>query len=363
MVTPRYLPHIGGVELHVEQVARRLAERDIDVTVLATDPSRTLPPLEEVDGVRIRRVPAWPKRRDYYLALGVYAEIAGGRWDIVHVQSYHTVVAPLAMLAARRSRIPYVVTFHGGGHSSAFRRRLRPMQLSLLRPLLARAGLLVALTPFEVEHYSKVLRLPRERFVIVPNGSDLPRPAGPVPSRDPALIASLGRLERYKGHHRVIAALPHVLRARPDARLWLAGTGPYEADLRKLADRLDVSRRVEIRAVPIEDRAALAARLSRVSVAVSLSEFETQPIGVLEAIALGCHTVVADAPGLRQLAAAGLTRAVAIDSRPEVIAAAILDELGRPPVDEPLVLPTWDECAERLAQVYESVADPVMAAA
>ena len=33
--------------------------------------------------------------------------------------------------------------------------------------------------------------------------------------RDPDLIASPGRLERYKGHDRVIAALPHILAHRP----------------------------------------------------------------------------------------------------------------------------------------------------
>ena len=73
-------------------------------------------------------------------------------------------------------RIPYVVTFHAGGHSSRLRHRLRPLQLSLVRPLLARADRLIALAPFEIEHYATRLRVPPDRFALISNGSDLPRP-------------------------------------------------------------------------------------------------------------------------------------------------------------------------------------------
>src|SRR5512147_2912812 len=118
MVTPRYFPFMGGVENHVYEVARRLARLGVDITVLTTDTSGQLPADELVDGIKIKRVRAWPAQRDYYFAPGIYRFIRGGRWDIVHVQSYHTLVAPLAMFAARQARIPYVLTFHGGGHSS-----------------------------------------------------------------------------------------------------------------------------------------------------------------------------------------------------------------------------------------------------
>src|SRR5262249_55524255 len=157
---------------------------------------------------------------------------------------------------ALRAGIPYVATFHGGGHSSRLRTRLRGTQLRLLRPLLARAQALVAVAPFEVDHYGEALDLPRSRFVLIPNGADLPAPTtarAAAPGRPP-LIASVGRLERYKGHHHVIAALPNVLERRPDARLWIAGSGPYEAKLETLAERLGVRDRVDIHAVPANER-------------------------------------------------------------------------------------------------------------
>jgi glycosyltransferase involved in cell wall biosynthesis len=352
MVTPRYLPLVGGVELHVDQVSRRLAASGMEITILTTDPTATLPAHERVNGIAVRRVRAWPANRDYYFAPDIWMEISRGDWDIVHVQSFHTLVAPLAMLAARRSRIPYVVTFHAGGHSSSLRNALRPVQLALMRPLLARANCLIALASFEIDQYASPLRVPPERFVLIPNGSDLPGPGtfASVPG-EPALIASVGRLERYKGHHRVVAALPHVLRRRPEARLWLAGTGPYERSLRQLAESLGVSERVEIRAVPIEEREQMAHELSRVKVVVNLSEFETQPIAALEALALGCRLIVADTPGLRPLADESLARSVPLASSPEHVAAAVLEEMDRP-APAPPKLPTWDDCAERHLALY-----------
>ena len=40
MVTPRYFPYVGGVETHVYEVARRLADVGVEVTVLTKRLSR-----------------------------------------------------------------------------------------------------------------------------------------------------------------------------------------------------------------------------------------------------------------------------------------------------------------------------------
>ena len=53
------------------------------------------------------------------------------------------------MLAARRARIPYLVTFHTGGHSSGARNRMRNVQWRALGPLLRGAAGAVAVSRFE----------------------------------------------------------------------------------------------------------------------------------------------------------------------------------------------------------------------
>ena len=241
MVTPRSPLEVGGVQRYVWEVCSRLVGRGVEVEVLCADPGAKRARTETRDGLRIRSVPAWPANRDWCFAPGIWREIEPDRWDLIHVQSYHTFVPPLAMSRALKVGTPYCVTFHGGGHSSRLRNEARALQWRALRPLLARAVALVAVARFEIDLYGRALRVPRERFRLIPNGTDLELDPGADASPNGSVLATIGRLERYKGHQRVIDALPYVLEARPDARLLVVGTGPYEPELRRHAadDRID----------------------------------------------------------------------------------------------------------------------------
>ena len=357
MVTPRSPLEQGGVERHVMEVSRRMAAAGVHVEVLCTDPELDATKTEVRDGVRIRTVRAWPRGRDWYLAPGIWREMGREKWDLVHVQSYHTLVAPLAMLRALTLRVPYVVTFHGGGHSSEVRNRSRGLQMRLLRPLLRRAARLVAIARFEVEEYGAALGVPPERWAFIPNGTDLSFSDAGLAEREPEVptLASVGRLERYKGHHRVLAAFPHVLEREPRARLLIVGKGPYEDDLRRQAEELGVVGQVEITSVPSDDPGGMAALLGRVSLVVLMSEFESHPLVALEAAAARRRLLVAEAGGLREIAEDGFGRGIPLDSTPEQIAAAALEELEKPLPQRSPSLASWDECATALLDLYGSL--------
>jgi glycosyltransferase involved in cell wall biosynthesis len=87
-----------------------------------------------------------------------------------------------------------------------------------------------------------------------------------------------------------------------------------------------------------------------------LSEYETQPLGILEAIALGRPALVADTTGLHEIAAQGLARAIPVNSSPQAIAWAVLHSLNHPSTPKSLALPTWDECAAKLVALYQTIA-------
>jgi glycosyltransferase involved in cell wall biosynthesis len=227
----------------------------------------------------------------------------------------------------------------------------------LLRPLLSHAQRLIALAQFEIDFWSKQLGLPIDRFVCIPNGADLPRftRSNEQLSADRTLIASVGRLERYKGHQRIMAALPYIIEEHPNVHLWIAGVGPFESALRDLAKKLKICDHVDIRAIPASERVRMAEELSQAALVVLLSEYETHPIAVLEAVALGRPTLVAATSGLSELAGRGWVKAIPLNSTPRQVAEAVLQQLHQPLVPPRISLPTWDDCANKLYALYQQV--------
>jgi glycosyltransferase involved in cell wall biosynthesis len=360
ITTTRYFPDLGGIETHIYEVLKRLSKNSaFEFTLLTTDLSGKLPPEEVIDGVNVIRVPAWPRNRDYYLAPRIPAIISEpGRWDLVHCQGIHNAVPLFSMLAARRAKIPYMVTFHTGGHSQHLRNLLRSTQWRVLGPLLRGASRLISVSRFEAESMARHAHLGGKQVTIIRNGGTLPpRPDGTV--LQPGLIVSSGRLERYKGHHKVIEALPDVIRAVPEARVRILGSGPYEAELRTLAERLGVADRVEITSIPPADRTAMSRALAEASVIAAMSEYEAHPVGVMEALSIGRPVVGFDVAGIGELVAEGWVHGVSPKDSPAGIAREIVAAMGTSASVDPATLPTWDTCAAQLGEVYAEMSERI----
>jgi glycosyltransferase involved in cell wall biosynthesis len=355
MIATRCQPEIGGIESHVAEVAGRVAARGFDLEVLTTDRSGSLPRHERLDGYVVRRFRAYPAGRDWYFSPGLFWAALRGRYDLVHVQGIHTLVPPLAMLAAILRRTPFVLTFHTGGNSSAFREKARRTQFRLLSPLLRRAHTLIGVSLYEARRFEEIMGLPPGAITVVRNGGSLPAaPATLQP--EPGLVVSVGRLERYKGHHRVIEALPYLRKVRPEARVEILGSGPYESELLARAEELGVADRVDIRFVPPVDRGLMAECLARAGVMALLSDYEAHPVAVMEALTAGRPAVVSRTSGLTELADLGWAAGVDRDASAEETARAIERQLEEPVLPDAAVLPTWDTCVEALVGVYDSVA-------
>ena len=182
-------------------------------------------------------------------------------------------------------------------------------------------------------------------------------PAAEAPAAEP-LIVSIGRLERYKGHHRAIEAMP-LLRARmPGAKLRILGEGPYRGELERLVARLGLGDCVEIGAVPPAERSRLAGILRGASVVTLLSDYEAHPVAVMEALALGCPVLVTDCSGFMEMAERGLVKAVPVAASAAEVAGAMLATLAEPGGRAPVALPSWEDCAGQLEEIYLEVGQP-----
>jgi len=108
-----YLPKVGGMELHLHDLALRLAEKGHVVHVLTPVPGRA-----ETDGIRVHRlnVPLFQYIRLTW-TLGAFREIASiirkERYDVLHCHTSY--IAPAAYGGAYLSNklgVPAVITFH-----------------------------------------------------------------------------------------------------------------------------------------------------------------------------------------------------------------------------------------------------------
>ncbi|HYG58456.1 MAG TPA: glycosyltransferase family 4 protein, partial [Symbiobacteriaceae bacterium] len=147
--------------------------------------------------------------------------------------------------------------------------------------------------------------LSEDKVVVIPNGVDPKAPAAGVrPPRDrfvgpgERLILHVGRIVPEKGMGVMLEAMPGLLR-RHNAKLVVAGTGPYTDELKRRAWDLGVAQRVYF--AGWVDDATVQALYQYADVAVVPSTYEPFGIVALEAMANGAPLVVSDVGGLAEI--------------------------------------------------------------
>jgi glycosyltransferase involved in cell wall biosynthesis len=332
-----------GTPEFVLTLSAALAADGADVTALVPrvpGAART----EWIDGVRVRRVPYFPRRFEdladgaimanlrakpprllQVLPLLVALQIAALRaaWrlrpDVVHA---HWIVPAglVAWVLRRLTGVPYVVTAHG---ADAYTLR-SGIALRLKRAVLRRAA---ATLPVSAAIGAELAPLGSVGEA-VPMGVDVRRIRREVGERAPEAgrVLLIGRLVQKKGVDMLLDAAALV----PDAHVVIAGDGPIAADLVRQADRLGITERVEF--LGRCSRAQVMAQLARAAVVALPSQVgaggdqDGVPVVLGEAMAAGVPVVASALGGLAEHVVDGKTgRLVTPGSVAEL--AEALDEL------------------------------------
>jgi glycosyltransferase involved in cell wall biosynthesis len=346
-VCPRYAPHLGGIERHVERIATRMADAGAEVEVLTQERAGAAPACERIGRVLVRRFPMRLRSETYPLSPGLFAHLASHRrYDIVHSHSYHALPA-LGALLQRRAPVNFTPHYHGPGHT-----RLAAMLHRLYAPLGARvvgtAATIICVSDAEAELVRRSFRLPDDRVVVIPNGVELrPRvPADPMPVPG-VVVLTVGRLEPYKGVMQMVEALPHL----PDAFvLRVIGGGHQGAALAHRARALGVDHRFELLGQVDDD--SLLRWHQTAAVYATMSRHEAFGLGVLEAAMTGTPVVASDIPAHREvLASCSNVRLIPLGAPPATLARAMADAAqGERTTVAPM--PTWDDVAESTLGIY-----------
>ena len=226
--------------------------------------------------------------------LAFMARLATGRVGLLHVHLNSGASfwrKAMFVLPARALGVPYVLQVHCGRFPDFIARSPAPVR-ALALGLFRDAAAVVALSPGSAAALAGIA--PGVPVQVIPNPVALPAWRASLAAGPPTVLF-LGMLTEAKGVFDLLAAWPAVLRARPDARLVLAGAGDG-ARVRAAAEALGIARSVELPGwVGGEEKEALL----RSAWAVTLpSHAEAMPMSVLESMAAGLPVVATRVGGV-----------------------------------------------------------------
>lgn len=375
-VVPSYLPatRYGGPIYSVHALCAALARQGHEVQVFTTNvdgPGVSAVPVGrpvDVDGVKVTYFATGFGRRLYRSpAMGTALHEQAAAFDALHLHSVFLWPTTAAARAARRARVPYLISPRGMLVPDLIRKKSRAIKTAWIglfeRSNIAGAAAIHMTSEVEASELRK-MGLPARRVVVIANGLDVPGdlPRRPRQALIPAAptVLSLGRVNWKKGLDRLIAAMAHV----EGARLLIAGNDEeaYRPKLEDLARVHGVADRVEFKGAVHGD--AKWDLISRAGVFVLASYSENFGNVVLEAMACGVPVVVTPEVGLApavQTSQSGLV----VDGDPAILGRAIAGLLARP--DERLRLGengrrcvaarfSWDAIAAAMAATYAEVA-------
>jgi glycosyltransferase involved in cell wall biosynthesis len=231
--------------------------------------------------------------------------------DIVHTHNDRPLI--YAAPAARLARVGQLIhTKHGRGARNTRRQ-------TLLAALSARLADHFVCVSDDCARLAVAQGVPAARVLTIGNGIDLRRfPfAGACPSGPAVTVA---RLCPDKDLGTLLDAAAIVVRAAPEFRLWIAGSGPCLPELLRRVDRLGLADHVRLLG-PTRDVPALL-RQARMFVLSSISE--GVPLAVLEAMASGLAVAATSVGGVPDIVADGVTGLLTPPREPAALAAALL---------------------------------------
>ena len=277
-VTKYYPPHIGGIEMHLRDLACQL-RKTVEIEVLVANDCSALV-REERDGVFITRVPCYGRLASQPLTWGLAEHMRRSDADLVHI---HT-PDPLALIAFLRSghKAKLVITHHS---DTVGRQVLKSLVFPWWRAAMDRASAIIVGSRSFAES-SDELRPYRQKWEFIPFGIDysLLRSNGPLLAYKPPIVLYAGRLVPWKGVKCLIEAMRDI-----DATLLIVGDGPQRKELEACSD----PNTHFLGSLP-QSELGRCYRAARVFVLPSVSRNESFGFVQLEAMYSGCPVINTD---------------------------------------------------------------------
>lgn len=321
-VTATFPPRtFGGVTTVSYNLAKQLAARGHEVTVLTTDlgdrnariPDGSLP--TDCPGLSVRYFTNINNRlaaRKVFLPWGIVSAIRDtvSEFDIVHLHEFRSLPSVAVHRYATKKRVPYVLQAHGGVMTFFEKGLLKKAYDKIWGVrLIHDAASLIATTAAEAKQYGR-MGGEAGRIAILPNGiedSEFEQrpPRGEFRRRigipdGHRIILYLGRINRVKGVDILVRAFAELCKHESDLELLIAGPDDgYLPSVKKLANACGCEGRVRY-AGALTGGPKLSAYVDS-DVFVLPSRYDIFGIVAFEALMAGLPIVVTDNCGTADL--------------------------------------------------------------
>ena len=283
-------PASGGMESVLYDLTTGLSKNEFNVKCLVTGTSKNNE-IHFANGVPVYKMSRPFEIASTPISFSFMKRAKALDADLLHVHLPN----PLATLALRKTKVPYVVTYHCDVLSYPW---LNLLYLPLLREQLANARAIIT-SSFEMIDNSPVLREFKDKCRVIPFGINkksfvltpsLKQMFDQLKNNfNSKTVVYVGRLVHYKGLEYLIRAMKRV-----DAVLLLVGDGPEQKNLQMLAHRLGLTNKVHFfRNFPRHDLGVFY-HLADVVALPSIDEREAFGMCLIEALACGCPLVTTD---------------------------------------------------------------------
>ena len=385
-VIPYFYPawQYGGQPRSAYELARALVKRGHRIKVLTTDSAGearlsvsqignghcVVDGIEVIyyrnvsNGLAFRQRLFWPAK----LFREIDRELEGA--DLLHIHELRSTLSIPAYRAARRLRVPYILSTHGGLRHLGKRWMKTLFDAGWGKSILRNAAAIIAISPVE-EDDARSFSVDRSRLRRLPNMlairdyAELPQKGlfrskwNIGPSR---IILFVGRLHWIKGVDVLIRAFGLSGLSQQATHLAIAGNDDgHESELRRLASELDLDKAITFTGF-LDHKAKLEA-FEDAEVSVTPSRSEVFAISAIESLLCECPVILSDACGLAPMPGAELGvrsfKSESVEDLAKTLSSALADSTFRKAAvagREFVISEFGDEkIAERAESIYREI--------
>ena len=375
IVTPTYLPIVGGTEQTIYEISKRLINRGIGVTILTRSvKDRTASDEPDVNVCRIPLpeikiyTPWVPITRTVRLLNKIREFCHGGQVDIIH-QFHVFSFGAACVLAKKYLKKPLITSLMGQDTYDPF--NPIPKVFNPYQAWVVNNSDMVTAPSQDLANHAREQGCKRD-INIVPHGVDIykfnPNVSGAEVRKklqireDEIMLFSIQRLDQRKKLDYLIGAMPKVVKENPNIKLVIGGKGPEREKLELLASRLNIGENIVFVGFITEED--LPKYYSACDLFTFHTTYEAFGLVLAEAMARGKPIISTKAGAIPEVIDDGKTGLLVPPLDSDALAEAILKlandkgtmtkmaNQGRKKVEQEY---DWDKIVERYIGIYQEL--------